>query len=606
MSQAIIEAALVELSRAKHGQKRSVVETLAQQLGVSVQTAYSRLQPAKRAITNFARKRRSDAGVLALNRDEAVMIAAVVEETRRKTGTGTLTVENAVDILRANGRIEAARVDEETGEFSPLSTSSICRALRHYGFHQEALQAPSPAARLSSPHPNYCWQIDASVSRQFYMADDGTRVMSKAEFYRGKPGNFQRISDKRLWRYATTDHASGAIEPFYVLGAESSLNLLSALIFAMTQRTDGTMHGFPKYLMADPGSAITASTTINFLDACGIELIINEVGNARAKGQVENGNKLIETYFEAGLKLRSPVTSLEEVNGLARQWARAFNATRIHTRTGMTRRDGWLRITPEQLAIAPAIDALRQVANSAPKLCTVRDGFVRFKGGLFDVRGIPGLINGQRINVIVNAHDSAGSVRALMPSLEESGRATHYIAARVGHDDWGFVSNAAQIGTEFKSLPETPADAARKEIERVAMQVQTDADAAAARKAKRLAFGGEVDPMKHLREAQIAPALPRAGTAATFDMPEVLATRRIEPEPIRAELAPLNHVEAAMRLKPLLERAGHTWKPEHYARTAARWPEGVPVDQVELWAVELTAPGIEARGGLRLITGGAA
>src|SRR2546427_5814001 len=42
------------------------------------------------------------------------------------------------------------------------------------------------AARLSSPHPNHLWQIDASVSRQFYLADDGTRVMDKREFYRGR------------------------------------------------------------------------------------------------------------------------------------------------------------------------------------------------------------------------------------------------------------------------------------------------------------------------------------------------------------------------------------------------------------------------------------
>lgn len=86
-------------------------------------------------------------------------------------------------------------------------------------------------------------------------------------------------------------------------------------------------------------------------------------------------------------------------------------------------------------------------------------------------------------------------------------------------------------------------------------------------------------------------------------MPQVVAAHRIEPVAPRAELAPLNHVEAAGRLKPLVERAGMAWTPEMYARTAQQWPEGVPVDQVEDWAAALAMP---VRGGLRIVEGGAA
>ncbi|MGH8037029.1 MAG: hypothetical protein ACREPD_04735 [Stenotrophomonas sp.] len=598
-AEALISAAASELLSAPHGSKGRIAAQLAEQMGCSVQTAYRRLSAVMASVK--PRKRRSDAGEMSLSREEARTIAALVEETRRLTGTGTLPVEDAVDILRANGRIEAGRVDKGTGEWLLLSTSSICRAIRHYGYHRDQLAAPSPAARLSSPHPNYLWQIDASVSRQFYLADDGAQVMDKRDFYRGKPGNFTKIADRRLWRYACTDHASGAIEVFYVLGAESSANLLSALIHAMTKRPGGTMHGIPKMLMMDPGSAVTAGTTRNFIAACGIELIVNEVGNARAKGQVENANYLIETHFEAALKTRAPVTSLEEINTLAQQWSRAYNATRMHTRTGMTRRDGWLRITPEQLVLAPSVEVLRQMATTAPKLCTVRDCLIRFKGEVFDVRGIPGLINGQRVSVVANALDTAGSIRVLMPG-ETDTAPVHHLAPRVGRDAWGFLETAAQVGTEFKALPETPADAARKELERVSMEVTTDAEAAAARKSKRLFLNGQIDPMKHLREALIAPSLPRAGTASTLSAP-VVAERRIEPEPVRAELALLNHVEAAMRLKPLVERIGVAWEPDFYAQTATRWPEGMPVDQVESWAVELATP---KRSGLRVIEGGVA
>ena len=596
---AIIEAAALELLTAPHGAKRRVAEHLASQLGCSLQTAYRRLSEVTCVVK--PRKRRSDRGVLALTRPEALNIAALVEETRRATGTGTLSVENAVEILRANDRIQAARVDKDTGEWAPLSTSAICRAIRHYGFHVDQLSAPSPATRLSSPHPNHCWQIDPSVSRQFYLADDGTRWMRKSEFYRGKPDNFAKISDRRLWRYVVTDHCTGCIEVFYVLGSETSANLLSALIFAMTQRSDGTMHGVPKMVMMDPGSANKAGSTGCMFEACGIEVIINERENARAKGQVENANYIVETHFEAALKLRAPAASLEEINLLAQQWSRAFNATRTHSRTGLTRRDGWLRITPEQLHFAPSMDVLRQLGTGKPKSCVVRDCMVNFRGNVYDVRGVPSLINRQRVDVVMNVLDPAGSARVLIPS-EVHGRPVQYVVPLIERNEWGFLATAAEIGTEYKARPETPADAARRELERVAMEVHTDAEAALARKAKRLAFGGNVDPMKHLRDVVIAPALPRAGTAWAGEAP-VVAAQRIEPEPVRAELAALNHVEAAMRLKPLVERAGVAWAPDMYARTASRWPDGLPVDEVESWATVLATP---ERSGLRLVEGGAA
>src|SRR5690606_13170188 len=238
---------------------------------------------------------------------QVMALAAMVEETRRETGTGALPLEDAVDIARANGLITAERVDQSTGEVKPVSLSTIRRVMRRHYVHKAQLETSTPAARLSSPHPNYLWQIDASISAQYYLAEDGMRPMPKAEFYRGKPQNFERISARRLWRYVTSDHASGCFEIFYVLGAESAANLTSALIHTMTHRPAGTMHGVPKYLMADPGSAVTSSTTRNLLNALGVELIINEVGNARAKGQVENAHYLVETHFEARLALTAPM-----------------------------------------------------------------------------------------------------------------------------------------------------------------------------------------------------------------------------------------------------------------------------------------------------------
>lgn len=581
-----VESAAPEWLSANHGNKRAIVERLAQEIGRSPQTVYRQLS--KLVAGARERKRRADAGKTSVREDEAKVLAAIVEETRRETGTGALPLEEAVDIARANEIIRAERIDRATGEVKPVSISTIRRALRRHYVHKQQLEAASPAARLSSPHPNYLWQIDASICRQYYLAEEGMRPMPKREFYRGKPQNFDRIAHRRLWRYVITDHTSGALEIFYVLGAESAANLTSALIYTMTRRPEGTMHGVPIRLMADPGSAVTSSTTRNLMNALGIELIINEVGNARAKGQVENAHYIVETHFEARLALQAPMTSLEQINKAAQRWAAAFNSTRIHSRTGMSRRDGWLRITREQLQEAPPIEMLRQLPNSAPKPCTVRDCMIQFRGKTYDVRGIPELINGDRVEVVVNALDPAGSVRVLMQ--REGERATHYIAPCIERNEWGFLGTAAQVAQEFNSPPQSPAEAAAKELERTAMEVRTDAEAKAARKAKRLPFGGRIDPMKDLGELSMPPALPRASTPARVDMPSVVdlsASPRVEWTEIKREFAPYTHVEAARTLMPLLAHRGLEWSAAMMEETVQRYPDGVPYEEIEQWAEQL-------------------
>lgn len=583
---AVLERAALRLLRAPRGGRTAVAESIADELGCSTATVYTRLKP---FLPNRSRKRREDAGNSALSAGEAAKIAAYIEATRRETQTGAAPLEEAVNVLRANGEILAGRVDESTGEFRPLSLPAIRRALRHHHMHPAQLAAPTPAGRLSSPHPNHCWQADASVSRQFYLADDGTQVMDKRRFYRGKPKEFEAIAQQRIWRYAFTDHASGAIEVFYVQGAESASNFLHALIYAMTERSDGTMYGVPRYLMSDPGSAITAAATRNLCTALGIELIVNEAGNARAKGQVEQAHYIIETHFESGLKMLPPVCSIAEINGLAREWSRAYNATRVHSRHGMTRRDAWLEITPVQLVRAPSIAELRRLATTNPKPCTVRDYMIRFGGRVYDLRDIPGgVLNGQRVEVLTNALDpDRATVRVLWQ--DEAGQPVHYLAPLIERRAFGFLASAAEIGSEFRAPPETAADAARKQIEQLAMEVSTDAEAKAARKAKRQPFGGRIDPHKHLRETIIPEALPRAGRTA-----EVAAPAELEAAPlptIRPTYTPrlLGHVELARLVKPLFEAEGGTWTPALYAELCRRWPQGAAEEQAAEVAQQLRA-----------------
>ncbi|MCH3857668.1 hypothetical protein LZB78_09785, partial [Campylobacter jejuni] len=77
--------------------------------------------------------------------------------------------EAAVEVLRANNMIEALRINPATGEVSPLSISTIRKALRNYRLHPEQMLAPAPAMSLRSLHPNHVWQIDASRCVLFYL-----------------------------------------------------------------------------------------------------------------------------------------------------------------------------------------------------------------------------------------------------------------------------------------------------------------------------------------------------------------------------------------------------------------------------------------------------
>lgn len=588
---AIVDAARA-LATAGRGERTRIVADLARTLDVSVQTAYRLLREHQLADTD--RRRRADAGKTELLRSEAMLIAATIEASRRQTGTGALTLEDAVEILRADGRILAGSVDERTGEVRPLSLSAISRAMRQYHCHPGQIACETPATSMSSPHPNWCWQIDASLSSQFYLAEAGAEQLDKTLHYQGKPQHLAKIADRRLWRYAITDHCSGAIVLWYCLGAESATNAISALIYAMTQRPDSVMHGVPRILMSD-GGVLGPTAMRTFLRALGIEAAKNATGNARGKGQVESAHNLIERHFEGPLKLRAAIKSLEEINRYAARWALHFNGTATHTRHGMTRRDAWLRITAEQLTIAPPVEVLQQLPSSVPKACRpVRDHAINFRGKRYDLRGMPGLVQGAKVDVVINPFDVAGSVRVLVDGPD--GKPSHYLAPVIQHDEWGFRADAAQIGTEYKAVPETPVDAARKEIERLAMEVATDAEAAAARKAKRVPFGGSIDPT----QTWTAPVvhLPRAGQPSEVQAPVVVEPTPVVPTERRRYVAErLSWIDTAKELRRLVIERGAQWTPEMYAQAQQRWPEGLTEDELAPAVLQLLRPALRAIGG---------
>lgn len=583
---AVITQRLVDVARevqtAPRGKRTTLCRAAALELGMSVATLYRKLEE---VTVSAPRKQRSDSGKTALTRDEANLISALLIESIRANDKQLSTIERAVERLRSNGLIVAAKVDIATGEVQPLSESAIARALRTYNLHPDQLLQPAPAVELASKYPNHVWQIDASISTQFYLDDDGAKVMNKAEFYDGKPTNLKKIERKRLWRYVITDHTSGTIYVQYVLGAESAENICHVLICSMQKRGEhDPFHGVPFMIMTDPGAAMTSAMFRNLCKSLSIELIINKVGNARAKGQVEQAHNIVEREFESGLKLQKAET-LEQINAWAGQWMRYHNATAIHSRHRRTRYGLWLSIKPDQLRIAPSADICRELAISAPESRKVTIKLrVPFRGAEYDVSGVPGVMVGEKLMITRNPWRDEESAQVVC--VGDDGREQFHVVDRVIFDNNGFATTAATIGEQFKGHSDTPAQTARKVLEQLVTDTDSVEAAAAARKAKKLPFGGLIDPSKHITDTVLPSYMPRRGTSLEANV--TVAT---------VELKPLSHVAAA---KLLRNRMGDAWTSESLAWLKSNWPDGVPEEQLDTIANQLLRP---VRAGLRVVGG---
>ena len=577
------------LRAAPHGEKGAIIARKAASLQVTPKTLHSWINN----IIESSRKPRNDKGASDLTLKEAQYIAALMQESVRQTGKQLSSIGTAVDILRANGKVKAERIDKATGELVPLSEAAISRAMAAYGIHPKQLSRPAPAQTLRTPHPNYLWQIDASLCVLYYLPrDKGLSVMDKAVFYRNKPDNITKVENDRVWRYVVTDHTSGTLYVEYVYGGETGENLVNCLINAMQYRGRfDPFHGVPHMVMLDPGSANTGSLFKSLCQSLGVRVQINAVGNPRAKGQVENANNLVERGFEHGLKL-APASNLEELNELAWRWMRNFNAQSVHRRHGMARYAAWAKITADQLVKAPNILTCQALAHERPETRVVNNLMqISWKGNQYDIGHIPNINNGDKIDVARNPWRD-NSLRVI---LEEDGKQIFYEAELIQRDTYGFDTNAPVIGEDFKSHADTPTVVAQKALEQLAMDANTQAEAEGKRKAKTLAFGGTIDPYKPLTDAE--PSLPnwmeKRGTESPVQAPDT-------------RLRPLTLVEAAKQLRSKL---GPVWLPDCFPELKGMYPAG-EVPQEDMDGLERYFLGDKARKpaaskpALRVVGGG--
>jgi len=455
----IVMELLMEITQATrtlpHGAKTDYIRQAAEKIGVSYATLYRKLREFG---VERGRKARCDSGQITVGFDDAQLVSAVLVESTRRNNKRLMSIHQAMDMLIANGKLAPGQIDPATGEIVRVSPGTMARALRQYKLHPDQLSRPAPVTELASLHPNHVWALDASLCVLYYLrreadAHHGLQVMDAKEFYKNKPHNVKKIENDRVWRYVFSDHTSGAFYLEYVLGAESGPNLTHCFINAI-QEGNGQMHGVPWMVMMDPGSANTGAVFKNLARSLSIELIVNSVGNARGKGQVEKTHDIVERNFESGLKFIT-VQSLDELNQHAWRWMRTFNAFALHSRTERSRDGVWMQITPEQLRKAPPPEVCRELANTAVQTRKVSSRLtISFNADDYDVSGLPGVIVGDTVSFVRNPW-RPDTVQVLWTNAE--GREVYHIAEKVERNEFGFPVNAPVIGEGYRARADTAA-----------------------------------------------------------------------------------------------------------------------------------------------------
>ena len=589
MNHAARTAALLEVAAqaaaAGHGGKERIYDLACQQYGWSKPSLKRWLSALAAATGAKPRKRRSDAGTIALTLEHAQLISGALMQGWRAQDKKYTSMRVTLERLRKNVPHLATKIDNDTGEILPLSESAVSRGLRHYQLHPDQLRQPTPSQELRSDHPNEVWQIDASISVLFYVPEgDALQHMTAAEFNKNKPGNFDRIRRQRLTRYAITDHYSGSIFVHYVAGGESIVNMAEAFLRCIAQRPDQQMYGVPFHLMMDPGSAGTAGAFGNLLRRLQVQPIVNQAGNPRAKGQVEGAHRLVEVDFESGFKF-THVPSLEWINEQAQRWMRYYNSTRTHGRHKQMRWDVWRTITAVQLRVVDG-ELARSLLTAAPEQREVSDKLrVKFRGKVWSVKAVPGVHVGDMLPLTVNPYNRASAYVVLR---DAQGHESILEVPELVGDEAGFTQEAAHIAHEYKRPADTQVDTNRKALERLVMGADTDEAAAARRKAKAVPFEGRIDPYAHLDDlpnANVA-LLPRPTTALT---PAATTTASAVPERI------LTVFEAAQTLRT---QHGVEMTREKFAQITAWHPQGVL--EAELPAL---AQRLAVRATLRVVGG---
>ena len=440
-----------ELSEAVNGEKDVVMAKYAAMSGYSVQSLY---RIAREHGYVSGRGVRKDKGRVCLTDEQVEFVGALIHTSAREVKGTIMDVDTALSIAIDNGVIDNGAV----------SVSRLRGILREREMGCAALNTPDPHIHMRSLHPNHVHVFDASVCIQYYLRrGTGLRIMDERKFYKNKPDNFGKIK-RKLIRYVLADHFSHTIwVKYYLARGENQADAYDFLVSAWRgdKHDRFPFRGVPNFLLMDAGSANVSKAMLGFLGRLGIEYPKSMPHNPKRQGSAEVTQNIVESKFESRLRFQ-PAHTVEDLNAWALDWCVWFNGEKKHTRHGMTRTECWLKITSAQLRELPSDEILQNLFANPEVTRTVSGSYsVSFMGETYDVRHVEGLIpHKSKVMVVMCPF--------LWPEVTVKFNDVHYQVKPIGKVEGGFRADAAVIGEEFKSKPESVAQKAKKRMDNLA------------------------------------------------------------------------------------------------------------------------------------------
>ncbi|WP_261789724.1 transposase [Treponema pectinovorum] len=458
------------MSTAKTSVERSaIVDEMCRLFGFCRGKAYQTL---KDSGWESGRKTRSDSGKSSVDEQTIKVLASVLQNSVRKNGKKTMSVENARAVLLQNG------FDVN------LSSRQLSGLLRDRTLSTESTAKPSPHQRMRSEYPNQVHFADPSVALMYFAPNGKQKFLRDDEVYKNKPF-LEGKENLKCWRYVLTDHYSSSIcVRYYAAAGENSANMYDFLLYAWGKKSDPlyNFHGLPELLIWDCGSANISKPVSNALKALRVETKPHLPGNPRAKGQVENANNIVECQFESLLHLEE-VGSMEELNDAAERWCAAFNANQLEyrdtriTRAGRkvgSRTELWNRIELEQLRELPDEEICRQIFTTGVQVRTVGGdlavSFVHPKtknATRYSLSGLPEIMVGMTVNVQpILVSDEA---LVLVSYQAGNGEIMSFEVKPIEYNEAGFDITAPVFGKEYKSPADTLREKNTKSLAEIAL-----------------------------------------------------------------------------------------------------------------------------------------
>ncbi len=548
------------LENAGHGKRGELISQAASALNYSEQWVRERLKD-----LGFvkSRKPRSDRGQSSVTREQCIRISNLIMQASRDNGKQLMSLKQAVEIANANGWIA-----------SDVSEVTVSREMRRHRVHPEQMNKPKPHTEVRSLHPNHVWQFDVSVCVLYYLPKaEGLKVMPRDEFYKNKLENVYRVKNDRVLRYLVTDHNSGAFfVKYYNTPGENAETLVEFLLDAFAKRDGDPLHGVPFMLIWDAGTANQSHLVKGMLDRLQVKHHAHEVGSPRAKGQVERTHDLVECEFESRLSMYR-IDSIEQLNEKAQQWAKMFNGTRRHRRHGHTRHGLWQTIRPEHLRICPPrelclalLQKARPVTRKVAGDLTISYAITGIGSHTYSVECISNVCVGDQVQVTYNPY-LAPTVTVIHENLD--GEKVHYDLEPIERDAAGFNASAPVYGENYASMRETPTDELRKQMNREAYGVETDLAVKEARKARKPAFEGQIDPFADVAAATVPDFMERKGQALELQQPK----RALASRTPYVKAVPM--IRDSIGLEPGSEAAKQLTR-----EFKQRYPEGIPDEEL--------------------------